>query len=143
MARLVVENQDVVVRLSWREALAARRKTVSVPVNAVWEARVEPDWWRSLRGRAERGHSSPGHSAVGTWRHADGLDFVAVRAGSPVAVVDLLPGRAFSRLSVSMPDPDGAVQVVRLAVLAARRAGAAGGEKNAPGAERSAAPGPG
>ncbi|MFJ8668905.1 hypothetical protein [Streptomyces sp. NPDC093600] len=120
MARLVVENKDVVARLSWREALVARRKEVRVPLTAVKAARVEPDWWRALRGAAERGRWSPGRFGLGTWRHADGVDFVAVHAGGPVAVVDLFPGRAFARLSVSSADPEGAVHAVRLAAERAR-----------------------
>ncbi|MGW0469524.1 hypothetical protein ACWDX6_30395 [Streptomyces sp. NPDC003027] len=120
MARLVVENKDVVARLSWREALVARRKEVRVPLTAVKAARVEPDWWRALRGVTERGRWSPGRFGLGTWRHGDGVDFVAVHAGGPVAVVDLFPGREFARLSVSTADPEGAVHAVRLASQRAR-----------------------
>ncbi|MFE9442141.1 hypothetical protein ACFYO2_24770 [Streptomyces sp. NPDC006602] len=119
MARLLVENKDVVVRLSWREALLAKRKAIRVPLTAVQGARVEQDWWRSLRGTTERGRWRSGRFCMGTWRHARGIDFAAVRAAGPVAVVDLLPGREFARLSVSTADPEGAVQAVR---LAARRA---------------------
>ncbi|GGT72178.1 MULTISPECIES: hypothetical protein [Streptomyces] len=115
MARLLVHNKDVVVRLSWREALVARRKEVRVPLADVQGARVEADWWRTLRGTTARGRWRPGRFCLGTWRHAGGVDFVAVRTPGPVAVVDLLPGRRFARLSVSTADPEGAVQAVRLA----------------------------
>lgn len=125
MARLEVRDHELVVRLSWWEAAAARRRAVRVPLAAVRDARVEPDWWRSLRGTAERGLRRPGRFCVGTWRHGDGLDFMAVRAGGPVAVVDLFPGRTFARLSVSTADAQETVRAVR---LAARRAhGAPGG----------------
>lgn len=120
MARLVVENKDVVVRLPWREALIARRKEVRVPLTAVQDARVDPDWWRGLRGTTERGQWRPGRFCLGTWRHARGADFVAVRGAGPVAVVDLLPGGEFCRLSVSTADPEGAVQAVRIAARRAR-----------------------
>ncbi|MFC8981113.1 hypothetical protein ACFU3J_07590 [Streptomyces sp. NPDC057411] len=120
MAHLLVQNDDVVVRLSWREALAARRKGVRVPLGDVREARVEPDWWRALRGSVERGRWRPGRFCTGTRRHATGVDFVAVRAPGPVAVVELFPGRGLARLAVSSVDPDGAVKAVR---LAARRYG--------------------
>lgn len=120
MARLLVENRDVVVRLSWREALLARRKQVRVPLVAVQAAKIEYDWWRSLRGAAERGKWRPERFCVGTWRHPGGLDFVAVHAPGPVAVVDLFPGHRFARLSVSAAAPEGTVQAVRLAARSAR-----------------------
>lgn len=128
MARLVVENDDVVVRLSWREALLARRRKVRAPLAAVRGATAEYDWWRSLRGATERGTSRPGHLCMGTWRHPNGLDFVAVHEGGPVAVIDLAPGHRFARLSVSATDPEGTVQAVR---LAARRTEGATGQASA------------
>lgn len=131
VAHLLVQNDDVVVRLSWREALLARRKGVRVPLGDVREAWVEPDGGRALRGTVERGRRSPGRFCTGTWRHADGVDFVAVRAPGPVAVVDLFPGRRFARLVVSTVDSEGAVQAVRLAARRYRddrRSGGAGTE---------------
>ncbi|WP_225804508.1 hypothetical protein [Streptomyces sp. NK15101] len=120
MARLLVRNDDVVVRLSWREALLARRKDVRVPLADVRGAMVEADWWRTLRGTAQHGRWRPERFCLGTWRHAGGIDFVAVRAPGPVAVVDLFPGRRFARLSVSTADPEGTVRAVRLAARWAR-----------------------
>ncbi|MGW6395081.1 hypothetical protein ACWFR1_32295 [Streptomyces sp. NPDC055103] len=120
MAGLLVQNDAVVVRLSWREALLARRKGVRVPLVDVQGARVEPDWWRGLRGTPERGTWRPGRFCMGIWRHAGGVDFAAVRAPGPVAFVDLFPGRRFARLSVSTADPEGAARAVRLAARRAR-----------------------
>ncbi|WP_063782297.1 hypothetical protein [Streptomyces vietnamensis] len=131
VAHLLVQNDDVVVRLSWREALLVRRKGVRVPLGDVREAWVEPDWWRALRGTVARGRWRPGRFCTGTRRHADGVDFVAVRAPGPVAVVELFPGRRFARLAVSTVDSDGAVQAVRLAARrhrGDRRPGGAGTE---------------
>ncbi|MFF9850737.1 hypothetical protein [Streptomyces litmocidini] len=130
MARLLVRNDDVVVRLSWREALLARRKEIRMPLADVRGAEVETDWWRTLRGTAEHGRRRPGRFCLGTWRHAGGMDFVAVRAPGPVAVVDLFPGRRFARLSVSTADPEGTVRAVRLAARRAREgAGPSGGAR--------------
>ncbi|MFD7978269.1 hypothetical protein [Streptomyces sp. NPDC059071] len=120
MARLLVQNDDVVVRLPWREALLARRKGVRVPLADVQAAWVEPDGWRAMRGTTERGNRRPERFCMGTRRHADGVDFVAFRAPGPVAVVDLFPGRRFARLSVSTVDPEGAVQAVQVAAQRAR-----------------------
>lgn len=123
MARLVVEDRDVVVRLSWRETLAAGRREVRAPLASVQGTRVEPDWWRSVRGTTEHGYWRAGRFCLGTWRHARGTDFVAVASTGPVAVVDLLPGPEFRRLAVSTADPEGAVRAVRLAARGARGAG--------------------
>ncbi|GCB44021.1 hypothetical protein [Streptomyces sp. NL15-2K] len=108
MARLVLEDEDLVLRLSWRERLLARRREVRVSVADVKDVRIEPDWWRSLRGTPRGGVCRPGH-CLGERRHAHGRDFVAVRADEPVVVVDLWPSAPFARLAVSAPEPDGEV----------------------------------
>ncbi|MDN3294325.1 hypothetical protein QWM81_09740 [Streptomyces ficellus] len=114
MARVVVDGTDIVVRLSWWEKLAARRRNVRVPVSALRRARIEPDWWRALRGRCGKGFWSPARLCVGTWRLPDGTeDFVAVRADGPVLCVELRHWAPFGRLAVSVPDPKEAVRVLR------------------------------
>jgi hypothetical protein len=104
MARLVVDGEDAVVRLTWREGLVARRREVRVPLAAVKGVRVEPDWWRALRGTPLTGRCRPGRWCVGERRHPLGRDFVAVRAGVPVVIVDLWRPVPFARLAVSVPD---------------------------------------
>lgn len=104
VARLVLEDGDLVVRLSWWERLLARRREVRVPVADVKDVRIEPDWWRSLRGTPHGGLCRPGH-CLGVRRHARGRDFVAVRADEPVVVVDLWSSAPFARLAVSAQEP--------------------------------------
>ncbi|MEW2414476.1 hypothetical protein AB0953_12230 [Streptomyces sp. NPDC046866] len=119
MARISVEGAEVVVRLSWREWPAARLRELRVPVAALSGVRLEPSWWRVLRGAPERGVWRAGR-CVGI-RRVDGgrgRDFVAVRAGGPVLCIDLDGEAAFSRLALSVPDPEDAERALR-AVLPA------------------------
>ncbi len=114
MARLVMEGEDVVVRLSWRERAMTRCRDIRLPLTAVRDAWVEPDWWRALRGVRRRGRCRPGRFCLGEWSHRDGTDFVAVRAGSPVICVHLRRSAApFARLSVAATDIEEATRTVR------------------------------
>ncbi|MGW4733432.1 hypothetical protein ACWEQC_30430 [Streptomyces shenzhenensis] len=131
MARLAVEGPDLVVRLSGPERLLIRRaRAVRVPLTAVrdaavepdwWralrDAAVEPDWWRALRGLPRFGRWLPDRFCAGEWRHPEGRDLVAVRERGPVVVVDLWPSSApYARLVVSAADPEGVVRAVRRAM---------------------------
>ncbi|GAB2988888.1 hypothetical protein GCM10023080_063250 [Streptomyces pseudoechinosporeus] len=113
MARLVVAGEDVVVRPTGRERLLALRQEVRVPLTAVKDVRIEQDWWRALHGRRRHGRWSPGRYCLGEWQHAQGRDYVAVRANSPVVLVDLRPSAPYARLAVSVPDPEPVAKAIR------------------------------
>ncbi|MGW4981506.1 hypothetical protein [Streptomyces mirabilis] len=88
MARILVTGDDLVVRLPWWEKAAAGRGTVRVLLAAVCRVTVEPDWWRALRGVAQRGVWIPGVMCIGTrghvtwllWALAPGVAFAAQAA---------------------------------------------------------------
>ncbi|PAZ17350.1 hypothetical protein CLM62_02940 [Streptomyces sp. SA15] len=101
MARMLVKDDDLVVRLAWWEKAAVRHGDVRVPLAAVRRVIVEPDWWRALRGIQERGVCIPGRVCLGTRGHQAGKDFVAVRPGRPVVCVELWPSAPFRLLAVS------------------------------------------
>ncbi|MFF2133371.1 hypothetical protein ACFVW1_50230 [Streptomyces olivochromogenes] len=65
---------------------------------------MEPDWWRALRGVAQRGAWIPGALCIGTQGHHGGKDFVAVRSGRPVVCIELWPTAPFSLIAVSVRD---------------------------------------
>ncbi len=125
MARLTVEDDQLVLRLTWSEKVAARRSRVRVPLSAVRTVVIEPDWWRALRGRHGRGVWAPEVVCIGVRRHSAGRDFVAMRPGGPVLCIGLRPSSAFSLLVVSVPNP-GAV-AGRLRKAAPNLVTAAGG----------------
>ncbi|WP_326665512.1 hypothetical protein [Streptomyces sp. NBC_00385] len=106
MARVLIEGTDIVVRLSWREKAAARRREVRVPLSALRHVYVEPDWWRALRGERESGTCVPGRLCAGIRRHREGQDFTLVRSGGPVLCVELHRSAQLSRLAVSVPDAE-------------------------------------
>ncbi|MFD7616818.1 hypothetical protein [Streptomyces sp. NPDC059802] len=113
MARVVVEGTDIVVRLSWLEKAAARHRNVRVPVSALRRLHIEPDWWRALRGERDRGTCIPGQLCAGVRRLQEGQDFTLVRAGTPVLCVELRRSAPFSRLAISVPDPEVAMRTLR------------------------------
>lgn len=106
MARILVDGDDLVVHLSWWQRVAARRGDVRVPLTEVCRVTVEAEWWRALRGVRQRGTWIPGGWSIGTRGHPGGTDFVALRPGRPVAVVELRPAAPFRLLAVSVPDDD-------------------------------------
>ncbi|MEU6512415.1 hypothetical protein [Streptomyces sp. NPDC046942] len=101
MARMLVDGDDLVVRLAWWERVAVRRGEVRVPLAAVRRVTVERDWWRALRGIHQRGVHIPGALCLGTRGHQGGKDFVAVRPGRPVLCVELWPSAPFRLLAVA------------------------------------------
>jgi hypothetical protein len=115
MARLVVKGEDLIVRLLWWEKAAARRRDVYVPLSAVRQVVVEPDWWRALRGVRGRGVWIPGVLSLGTRPYLRGKDFTAVRARRPVVCVGLCHPSPYARLAITDPDPEAVAHAVRTA----------------------------
>ncbi|MGW4893152.1 hypothetical protein ACWEQL_12935 [Kitasatospora sp. NPDC004240] len=115
MARLVVEGEELVVRLARWERLAAGRGGVRVPLTAVVRVTVERDWWRALRGVRGRGTWIPGALSLGSRPQPEGQDFAAVRPRRPVVCVDLRRPAPFVRLAVTDPDPEATARTIRAA----------------------------
>lgn len=110
-----VEGDQLVVCLPWRLALAAGRRTVRVPVDLVTKVRVEPSWWRALRGTPGRHYRSrPARWCAGELMHARGRDFIALMEDEPVLVVDLEHRRSpYARMALAVRDPDGCADLLR------------------------------
>lgn len=106
MARVVVKANEIVVRLSWWEKAAARRREVRVPVSALRQVHIERDWWRALRGVTGKGTWIPARLSMGVRHFGEETDFAAVRADGPVLCVELRRSAPFSRLAVSVSDPE-------------------------------------
>ncbi|MEU6969095.1 hypothetical protein AB0A71_15385 [Kitasatospora aureofaciens] len=106
MAGLLIDGDDLVVRLAWWERIVARRREVRVPLDTVTEVDVQPDRWRALRGVRIGGLAVPGALCLGVWRHKDGRDFVALRGHRhAVLCVGLRPPAPFAGLAVETDDP--------------------------------------
>jgi hypothetical protein len=119
MTVVTVEGDDLVIRLSPLEKLAALHGNVRVPLSAVRAVAVEPDPRRARRGFRLPGTGIPGVLSYGTWRsRGNRRDFVAVVDRRPALRVDLGDDAPFQRLLVSVTDPEAtAAQVARAAQL--------------------------
>jgi hypothetical protein len=114
MASLVVQGDELVVRLSVTERLAAMHGDVRVPLDAIQEISAEPHPWCELRGIRSPGTGFPGVIAYGVRRlTGDRPDFVAVWGRRPAIRVQLTPDAPFARLLVTVADPAATVAAVR------------------------------
>ncbi len=109
MARLLVDGDTLVVRLSLLEKLGALRGDVRLPLRAVRDIRVSDSPWEELRGVRAAGTGLPRVVALGTRRGPGTRDFAAVYRGMPGVVIEL-DRAALGRLVVSTADP---AEVVR------------------------------
>ena len=106
MARLVIQGDRLVVRLSPLERLGALLPAQpSAPLAAVQSVQAVDCANRSIRGVRAPGTGLPGVIALGTWRHRAGKDFVSVHGRERGVVVELA-GTGWSRFVVGSPEPE-------------------------------------
>jgi hypothetical protein len=105
MAHLEVDGDHLALRLTTEEHLEGMHRDIVVPKSAVAVARVAEDVWSELRGIRAPGTGLPGVIAVGTRRGSFGKDFAAVHGPGRGVVVELVD-QAFSRLVLTVPDPE-------------------------------------
>jgi hypothetical protein len=118
MAELIIDNWDLVVRLTPGEKIWGFHRDVRVRLPAVVSVAPDPEPWLALRGWRMAGVNFTGHVALGTRRHGDGYDFCALHGHRPAVRVDVSSGR-FSRLVVSVPEGgDAAAEAARIAAAA-------------------------
>jgi len=112
MATVTVDGPDLVVRLSWKERLGALHGNVRVPADCVQSATVELTPWNAIRGRKFAGVGIPGRTALGVRYSREGKDFTAVYPERPAVRIDLDGKSPYSRLIVSVPDPENTAAAV-------------------------------
>jgi hypothetical protein len=125
MAELIVDDKDLVVRLTLGEKVWGLHGDIRVRLSSIVSVAPDPNPWRGLRGWRMAGVSVPGVAGLGTRRHGSGYDFCILHRDRPAVQVNVGSGR-FSRLVISVPeggDPH---------TEAARIAGAAGIAPSAP-----------
>lgn len=119
MAALEVHRDELVVRLTGPEQLAAMRREVRVPLGAVRSICVDPDPWSALRGIRAPGTGIPGVIAYGVRRlTGTAPDFAALHGRGLAVRVDLAPEAPFSRLVITVADARSTVEAVRAGVRA-------------------------
>jgi hypothetical protein len=119
VAHLVVEGDELVVRLSRGEKFWAFHNNVRVPLSSVQRVQVSDVPLADLRGWRMAGTGIPGLAVLGTRRHAGGYDFVVVHRQQRAVQVDLNGPPRWQRLVVSVPaDGDAETQARAIAASA-------------------------
>jgi hypothetical protein len=114
MAELVVNGDELQVRLSGWERAAAFHGDVAVPLSAVRAVSLEPQPWRALRGIRAPGTGWPGVIAYGVRRMTgERPDFAAILRGRGVVRIELDPPAEFARLLISVADAEAEVAGLR------------------------------
>ena len=118
MAKLIVDDRDLVVRLTLGEKILAFHGDIRVRLSGILSVAPDPKPWLGLRGWRMAGFSFPGYAALGTRRHGEGYDFCVLHRDQPAVRVNVTSGR-FSRLIVSVPEGgDAEAEAARIAAAA-------------------------
>jgi hypothetical protein len=118
MAELIVDDEDLVVHLTFGEKIWGLHGNIRVRLSSIVGVAPDPKPWPGLRGWRMAGVSFPGHAALGTRRHGAGYDFCILHRDRPAVRVDVTPGR-FSRLIICLPEGgDPEAEAARIAAAA-------------------------
>jgi hypothetical protein len=124
VAQLVVEGDDLLLHLSWREKMGGFHGDIRVPLAAVRSVTAPKDVWLTMRGRRMAGIAITGVVALGTRIHGGGYDFTAIHRQRPTVQVDINGPPRWQRLIVSVDDGiDPGAEAERIAVAAGIRSG--------------------
>jgi hypothetical protein len=88
VAQLVVDGQELVVKLRLVERFWTFHGDVRIPLSAIRRIRTSNNIWFSLRGWRATGAAVPGYVAMGKRRHGTGYDFTVVFRSRPVVVLE-------------------------------------------------------
>ena len=107
MAELIIENKELMVRLTRLEKIATLRGDLRIPLVSVRGAEVFESGLQSVRGvRWWAGLFWPGVNAVGTFHYQGKKTFAVIHHGMPRAVRLTLAGAQWDGLIVGSEDPE-------------------------------------
>ena len=112
MAELVIEGDDLVVRLSTVEKLEAVHGEVRVPLASVKSVEVLDDAMGAIHG-IRVGTGIPGSVAIGTFTSRTAKIFGVVHHDTPRDVRVTLEGDHFDELIVGCADPEAVAASLR------------------------------
>jgi len=120
MAELIIDDWDLVVRLTLGEKIWGLHGDIRVRLPSVASVAADPQPWLGLRGWRMTGISIVGRAVYGTRRHGSGYDFCILHRDRPAVRVDLGSGSGrFSRLVISVPEGgDAEAEAARIAAAA-------------------------
>jgi hypothetical protein len=104
MAQFVIEGDLLSLQLSWQEKVWAFHRDIRVPLSGVRSVTTPNNVWLDMRGWRMAGVTFPGAIALGTRRHGNGYDFVAVHGHRPTVQVDLNGPPRWQRLLASVDE---------------------------------------
>jgi len=105
MAKLLVDDQDLVVHLTPGEKVWGFHGDIRVRLSSIVSVAADPKPWLGLRGWRMAGVNLAGYAVLGTRRHGAGYDFCILHRDRPAVRVDVASGR-FSRLVICVPEGD-------------------------------------
>ena len=112
MATVTIDGPNLLVRLTLAEKMGSLHGNVQVPVSSVQAVSVEASPWNAIRGTKTAGVGIPGGAALGVRYFSGGKDFTAVHGSQPAVRIDLDQNSPYSRLIVSVADPEQTVAAV-------------------------------
>jgi len=112
MATVTIDGPNLLVKLTMAEKMGSFHGNVQVPVSSVRAASVEATPWNAIRGTKAAGVGIPGGAALGVRYFSGGKDFTAVHGDQPAVRIDLDDKAPYSRLVVSVADPDKTVAAI-------------------------------
>ncbi|GAA4488466.1 hypothetical protein [Microbacterium panaciterrae] len=116
MVTLLLDQTRLEVELSPLErAVSFRRDNLHIARDAIVKVQLTDDAWTWLRGVGSPGTHVPLVLAAGTWKSANGDDFVLIRRHKPSVVIDL-EGAEFQRLVLTTRHGLALAQALRLDV---------------------------
>ena len=105
MAELVVDGEQLVLRLRPSEKWWSFHGDVRVPIGAIRQIRIPGNVWLELRGWRVTGTYFPGYIAMGRRRHGSGYDFSMLFKHRP-AIIMALNAAEFGEIAVSVDDAE-------------------------------------
>ena len=118
MAKLLVDDQDLVVHLTPGEKVWGFHGDIRVRLSSIVSVAADPKPWLGLRGWRMAGVNLAGYAVLGTRRHGAGYDFCILHRERPAVRVDMASGR-FSRLVIGVPEGgDPETEAARIAAAA-------------------------
>ena len=112
MAELVIDGDQLVVRMKATEKLEAVHGEVRVPLGSVRTVEVLDDAGRAVHG-IRVGTGVPGSVAIGTFSSRDVKIFAVVHHDTPRGVRVGLEGAQFDELIVGCDDPEAVASAIR------------------------------
>ena len=112
MAELLIDGDELVVRLGALEKIEAVHGEVRVPVASVRGVEVLEDALAAVHGLKSPGTGVPGMVAVGTYRSIGSKIFAVVHHEAHRGVRVTLDGADFNELIVGCDDPEAAVALL-------------------------------